>query len=101
MGRFAKITLVLMIINGIAAALFLTGIVDVSKVPGLYLTFPLAAVLFGMFVIFRAFEKDAREFDAEQLKHHKDIKPIIKPDIQPHNVKSLHDEHNHDKSIAA
>jgi hypothetical protein len=96
MGRLAKISLVLMIINGVAAVLFLTGIVDVSSVPGFYITLPLAAVLYGMFVIFRAFEKDAAKTDEEQ--HVYDKHPA--PDIHPHNVEPLHN-HDHDKSIAA
>lgn len=95
MGKFAKWTLALLTINSVAAMLFMTGAIDVSKIPGLYLTFPLAAILYGMFVIFRVFEKDAAEFDAEYRAHHDHA--VL--DIHPHNVKPLHDEPH--KSIAA
>ncbi|HTX22302.1 MAG TPA: hypothetical protein VMD27_10675 [Candidatus Aquilonibacter sp.] len=57
----------LTIINCVTSALFLTGIVNVSDAPGFYVTFPLAAILYGMFLICRMLQKDVVEFDAE---HH-------------------------------
>ena len=59
-----------LIINTVAAALFLTGIVDVSEVPSLYATLPLAVVFYGTFVIFLIMEKETAQFDAEQRALH-------------------------------
>lgn len=96
MSRLTKITLGLLLINSVASVLFLTGMVEVSGVPGLYVVFPLAAVSYGMFVIFYAFDKAAAAFDADEHTHHDHSAPMI----QPHNVESLHG-HDHAKSIAA
>jgi len=60
----------LTIINCVASALFLTGIVNVSDAPGFYVTFPLAAILYGMFLICRMLQKDVVEFDAEHHHQH-------------------------------
>ena len=67
MSRLTKIMLGLTVINSVASALFLTGIVNISSVPGLYVVFPLAAIFYGMFLICWMLEKDVAEFDAE---HH-------------------------------
>lgn len=96
MGRLAKISLGLMAVNAVAAVLFLSGVIDVSRAPGLYLTFPLAALFYGMFVIFVAFEKQAARSEAEQHIHH----GHDAPEIHPHNVESLHG-HDHHDSVAA
>jgi amino acid permease len=70
MSRLTKIMLELLIINTVLAALFLTGIVNVSDFPALYLTFPAAAIFYGMFLICRFLEKEVAEFDAEQREHY-------------------------------
>lgn len=93
MSRLTKIMLGLTVINSVASALFLTGIINVSAAPGLYVVFPLAAVFYGMFLICRMLEKDVVEFDAEHCGH-------AAPEIHPHNVESLHG-HDHHESIAA
>jgi len=86
----------LLIISSVATVLFLTGIVDVSDVPGFYVVFPMAAIFYGLFVICLALDKEVGRFNAEQRAHH----DHAAPDIHPHNVQSLHD-HDHHESIAA
>ena len=96
MSKLTKFMLGALIINSIATVLFLTGIVDVTAVPGLYLAFPLAAILYGMFVICLALHKEVARFNADEFTHH----DYAAPDIHPHNVEPLHG-HDHDKSVAA
>jgi hypothetical protein len=43
----------------------LTDIVDVCGVPGLYVTFPLTAVYYGLLLISHVLEKGVAAFDAE------------------------------------
>lgn len=66
MSRMTKSMLALMIINGVASLLFLTGLVEVGSFPGLYVVFPLAATFYGLFLISRIFQKDMAGFDAER-----------------------------------
>jgi hypothetical protein len=75
MSRLTKIMLELTIINSVASVLFLTGVVDVSALPGLYVVFPLAAVAYGMFLICHALDKEVGGFDAEQHAHHDHTRP--------------------------
>ena len=96
MSRLTKFTLVSLIISALAAALFLTGIVDVSAVPGLYVALPLAAIFYGLFVICRALDKEVAAFDAEQRAH----QAHVAPGEHPQNVEFLH-AHDHHESIAA
>jgi hypothetical protein len=96
MSRLTKTVLGLTIFNVIASVLFLTGLVNVSFFPGLYLVFPLAAVGYGMFVICLALEREAARFDAEQREH----QDHVDPDVPPHNVESLHGPDHHE-SLAA
>jgi hypothetical protein len=70
MSRLTKIMLTSLIINIVASVLFLSGVVNISAVPGLYVTFPLAAIFYGMFLICRMLQKDVAQFDTEQRKHH-------------------------------
>ena len=96
MSRLTKFMLAMLIASAVATVLFLTGIVDVNAVPGLYVAFPLAAILYGVFLICLALDKEVARFDAEQRAHH----GPAAPDIHPHNVEHLHDRHHHE-SIAA
>lgn len=96
MSRLTKIMLVLLVVNSAASALFLTGAVNVSAAPGLYVVLPLAAIFYGAFLICLALDKEAAKFDAEQRDSH----DHIAPDIHPHNVESLHN-HDHHESLAA
>ncbi len=96
MRGFTKLMLGLLIANTVAAALFLTGVVDVSKVPGFYLAFPLAAIFYGLFLIGHALDKEVAAFDAEQGApggH-------AAPEAHPPNVEHLPREDHHE-SIAA
>jgi len=95
MSRLTKIMLELTVINAVASVVFLTGIVNVSDFPGLYVSFPLAAVFYGMFLICLALDREVAGFDAEQRVHHDPA-----PEKHPHNVESLHG-HDHHESIAA
>ncbi len=69
MSKLPKIMLVLMIFNFLAAGLFLTGLVNVSSVSALYVTFPLGATFYGLFLIAHLLEKETVAFDADQHRH--------------------------------
>lgn len=98
MSRLTKTMFGLMILNAVAAALFLTGVVDVSEAPGFYLALPLAAIFYGMFVICRVLDKEVAAFDAEQRAPG----GRAAPDSPPHNVEPLHEhDSKHHESIAA
>ena len=96
MSKLTKFMLAMLISSTVATVLFLTGIVDVNAVPGFYVAFPLAAILYGVFLICFALDKEVARFDAEQRAHH----DHAAPDIHPHNVEYLHDRDHHE-SIAA
>jgi hypothetical protein len=96
MSRLTKIMFGLMMVNGVASALFLTGVVDVSSVPGFYVVFPLTTVFYGMFLICRMLQKDVAAFDAEQRASH----DRAAPEEHPRNVDFLHN-HERPESIAA
>ncbi|HEX5400462.1 MAG TPA: hypothetical protein VFY06_15545 [Verrucomicrobiae bacterium] len=96
MSKLTKFTLASLITSAIASVLFLTGIIDVQSMPGFYVVFPLAAVLYGCFLICFALDKEVARFKADQHTHH----DFGVPDIHPHNVEPLH-EHDHHGSIAA
>ena len=68
MTRCTKILLVLTIVNLAAAALFLADIVDVSRVPGLYVTFPFGVTLLGMFLISLMLQKEIAAYNTELLE---------------------------------
>jgi ABC-type nickel/cobalt efflux system permease component RcnA len=70
MSRLTKMMLAALIINIVASALFLSGVVNISAVPGFYVAFPLVAICYGMFLISRMLQKDVAQFDAEQREHH-------------------------------
>ena len=96
MSKLTKFTLVTLIISIVASALFLTGVVDVHTVPGLYVVFPLVAILYGCFLICLVLDKEVARFNADQHAHH----GSDTPDLHPHNVEHLHD-HDHHESVAA
>jgi hypothetical protein len=96
MSKLTKFTLASLVVSTVAAVLFLTGVIDVAAVPGLYVAFPLAAIFYGGFLIGHALDKEVARFDAEQRVRH----DHTLPDIQPHNVESLQDHDDH-RSIAA
>lgn len=96
MSRLTKTMLGLLISNSIASLLFLTGIVNINRFPGLYVVFPLAAVFYGMFLICWMLQKNVAAFDTEERAHQDHAGPVE----FPQNVQSLHD-HDHHESIAA
>lgn len=67
MSRITKISLGLTIVNVVASALFLPGIIDVSNTPGLYVVFPLAAIFGGAAMLSHTMEREVAAFDTE---HH-------------------------------
>jgi ABC-type nickel/cobalt efflux system permease component RcnA len=99
MSRLTKCMLAVLIISTVASAVFLTGVVDVRAVPGLYVVFPLAAIFYGLFVICHALEREVAQFDAEQHTRH-DAATTGEP---PRTVEFLHkhDHHDHHESLAA
>ena len=86
MSKLTKFTLASLVVSTVAAVLFLTGVINVAAIPGLYVVFPLAAILYGGFLICLALDKEVARFDAEQRAH----LDSAQPDIQPHNVESLY-----------
>jgi len=96
MSRLTKFMLALLVINSVASALFLTGTVNISAAPGLYVVFPLAAIFYGMVLICRMLEKDATEFDADKSTNDNHVMPVKRP----RNVESFHDREHH-KPVAA
>ncbi len=100
MRGFTKLMLVLLVLNAVAAVLFLTGIVNVSSVPGFYLTFPLAAIFYGLFLICMALDKEVTKFHDEEHAHHNHAAIVGQPD----NIEHLHSHnhsHDHHDSLAA
>jgi len=69
MSRLTKTLLLATVANFIPAVLFLTGFVNVSNAPGLYVSFPLAAIFFGLTLLSRMMQKEVAAFDAEQRAH--------------------------------
>lgn len=91
MSRLTKIMLGLAIVNAIASALVMSGIVNSSKFPAFDVFFPLAAIFYGMFLICRMLQKNAAEFDAEERRHHEHTA------LENHSqsVESNHDHAHH------
>lgn len=92
MSRLTKIMLELTIANSVASVLFLTGMVNVSDIPGFYVTFPLAAVFYGMFIICRFLEKEVAAFDVEQRAH----QSHAAPEHHSEAVESIHGHEHHE-----
>ena len=66
MERHTKLLLTLTGITFPAGLLLFTGIINVDAIPALHVVFPIGAILFGMFLIAFALEKQVAAFDAEQ-----------------------------------
>jgi hypothetical protein len=80
MSRFTRIWLALTIINLITAALVLSGILDASRMPGFYATFPVGITCLGMFLISLAFQKETAAYDAEHADKSKAL-PAKPPEL--------------------
>ena len=48
---------------------FVTGLINVQNTVALYAVLPLGAVFFGLFLMFRSFEKEVSLYDEEQQSH--------------------------------
>jgi hypothetical protein len=96
MSRLSKIMLALMIANFAAAGLFLTGLVNVSNVSFLYVTFPAGATFYGLFLIAHVLEKEVAAFEAE---HHRPSGDPKKPDHHE-SAEYLHGHESHEPTRA-
>ena len=76
MRRLTKFLLALAVVSSAVAVLALTGIIDASRMPGLYCTFPLGAICLGMFLISHALETQMAADDAGQTAGAKSGKVI-------------------------
>ena len=92
MTRLTKILLALTIVNFVPGVLFVSGIVHVGKFPGLYVTFPVGATLYGLFLISRMLDEEVAAYDAEQRAH----EDRAAPDNHPESVKLLHGHEHHE-----
>jgi uncharacterized membrane protein len=61
----AKKLLVLSIVSLVIGLAFVTGVVNVQSMVAFYVALPLGAVLLGLSLIFRTFEKEAALYDEE------------------------------------
>jgi hypothetical protein len=93
MPKATRILLVLTSITLPLGVLFATGILNVDNAPGLYVTFPAGAILFGMYLIFRMMEGEVAAFDAEH-------KPPETPPAKTHQPESDygHAGHSHGRA---
>lgn len=66
MKKMTKALLALLVLLLGAGLVFLTGIINVSKAPELYVLFPIGASLYGLFLISLVFEKQFAAAAAEQ-----------------------------------
>lgn len=66
MKKMTKVLLALFVLLLGVGLLFLTGIVNVSETPELYVLFPIGASLYGLFLISLVFEKQFAAADGEQ-----------------------------------
>jgi hypothetical protein len=92
MSKLSKIMLALMIANFVAAGLFLTGLVNVSNVSALYVTFPVGATCYGLFLIAHILEKEVAVFDAD---HHRPGGDLKTPDHYE-SAEYLHSHESHE-----
>jgi Mg2+/Co2+ transporter CorB len=97
MSKVTKMMLGFMLVNAVAAVLFLTGVVDVSQVPGFYVALPLAAIFYGMFVICRVLDKEVAAFNAERGAHPWPVTPEENSKV----IHSIRHAHDHHESMAA
>jgi hypothetical protein len=92
MSKLTKIMLGLTIVNAVASALVLTGIINVSNFQGLYVVFPLAAIFYGMFLICRMLQNEVAGFDAEERRH----REVAERNDHSQSGESLHGHGHHE-----
>ena len=61
--KVSLITCVVCLIVGLA---FFAGVVSVHSAKALYVVLPIGATFFGVFMVFRVFEKETEQYDQEQ-----------------------------------
>jgi hypothetical protein len=69
MTSTTKTLLTLSIASLIIGLMFVTGIVNVQNTAAWYVSLPLGAVSFGLFLIFRMLEKETALYDDEHQLH--------------------------------
>jgi hypothetical protein len=69
MTKTTKNLLILSIVCLLLGLLFVTGILNAQSMVALYVTLPLGAVFFGLFLIFRMLGKESSLYDEEQKEH--------------------------------
>jgi ABC-type nickel/cobalt efflux system permease component RcnA len=65
MGKTTKKLLILSLACLVMGLGFVTGVINVKELVGLYVALPLGAVFFGLFLIFRMLEKETSLYDDE------------------------------------
>ena|SRR5712671_970352 len=66
MSKMTKALLVLSLSCLAAGLVFVTGLVNVTEAPFLYVTFPAGAILFGLFLISLSLQAESALFDEER-----------------------------------
>ena len=87
MSKMTKFMLTLMFINIIGTVLLFSGILDDTRFPIFDVTFPLAAIFYGLFLIWHMLDIEVARYDAEHSEAHSDT---------PASKHSESDEFNHD-----
>ena len=65
MSKLTKTLLVLAILGFVIGLIFVTGLINVGDAVALYITLPLGAIFFGLFLICKMLDKEAALHDAE------------------------------------
>jgi hypothetical protein len=68
MSKMTKVLLVLSLSCLASGLVFVTGIVNVGEAAWLYVTFPVGAILFGLFLISLSLQAESALFDEEQRR---------------------------------
>ena len=66
MSKMTKALLVLSLSCLAAGLVFVTGLINVTDMPFLYVTFPAGAISFGLFLISLSLQKESALFDEER-----------------------------------
>jgi hypothetical protein len=66
MSKTTKTLLTLSLVGLVSGLIFVTGIVNVENAVAWYITLPMGAIFFGLFLISKLLEKEVALHDAEQ-----------------------------------